>query len=449
MMNLLMKTMTSSTQAPNRTLPRPVPGTPPTPRPPRPERWTMDNGLRVLAVACGTLPQTAIRLILPAGSTHDPAEYPGTAALTGGLMAEGTRHLSAEELNLRLDTLGASFNVQVGHDFTEISLFLLSETLVAGFELFSEILLHPALPADELERARAETLDAFAARADEPGNVADDRTGVEIFGDDHPYARLTTGTPEAVAILPREVLQTFHATHYRPAGAILLVGGDFEPLMLRRLIEERLGDWTGEAPEFVLPPTPPRPAAAGSLIQLPWPDAAQGEIRVAGAGMRRADADWIPAMVANYLLGGSTITGRLGANLREEKGWTYGVRSGFAASLQPGGWTIDTAVDVEVVDDALREIAVELERFLAGPVPDEELQRAKQALILSLPRAFETPGRVVSRLGTIEAFGLPADYWERYPDAIRAVTAEEVLRVAREHFTPADLVRVVVGGAPS
>jgi zinc protease len=165
--------------------------------------------------------------------------------------------------------------------------------------------------------------------------------------------------------------------------------------------------------------------------------------------MRRADADWIPAMVANYLLGGSTITGRLGANLREEKGWTYGVRSGFAASLQPGGWTIDTAVDVEVVDDALREIAIELERFLAGPVPDEELQRAKQALILSLPRAFETPGRVVSRLGTVEAFGLPADYWERYPDAIRAVTAEEVLRVAREHFAPADLVRVVVGGAPS
>jgi zinc protease len=154
----------------------------------------------------------------------------------------------------------------------------------------------------------------------------------------------------------------------------------------------------------------------------------------------------VPATVANYLLGGSTITGRLGANLREEKGWTYGVRSGFAAALQPAGWAIETAVDAEVVDAALAEIAGELDRFLAGPVPEEELARARHSLILSLPRAFETPGRVVSRLGTVEAFGLPSDYWETYPARIQEVTADEVLRIARERFDPAGLVRVVVGG---
>jgi zinc protease len=122
------------------------------------------------------------------------------------------------------------------------------------------------------------------------------------------------------------------------------------------------------------------------------------------------------------------------------------VRSGFAAALQPAGWVIETAVDAEVVDAALEEIARELDRFLGGPVPDEELERARHSLILSLPRAFETPGRVVSRLGTVEAFGLPSDYWERYPERVAAVTAEEVLRIARERFAPADLVRVVVGG---
>ena len=428
------------------TLPRPTPGAPPIARPPRPERWTLDNGLRVLSVASGTLPQTAIRLILPAGSVRDPMAFPGTAALTGGLLTEGTLGLNAEELNLRLDTLGASLNVQVGHDFTEIDLYLLSETLAAGFELLADVLLHPAFPADELERARAETLDAFEARADEPSNVADDRVGIEVFGADHPYARLTTGTPEGVTSIPREALLEFHATHYRPFGAVLLIAGDFDPLALRRLVEERLGGWEGEAPALLTPPTPTRPAAAGSRIHIPWPDAAQGEIRVAGAGLRRADPEWIPAAVANYLLGGSTITGRLGSNLREEKGWTYGVRSGFAAALQPGGWVIETAVDADVVDAALAEIAIELDRFLAEPVPHEELERAKHALILSLPRAFETPSRVVSRLGTVEAFGLPVDYWESYPMQVQAVTADEVLRIARARFAPAGLVRIVVGG---
>jgi zinc protease len=400
----------------------------------------------VLSVERGSLPQIAIRLILPAGSARDPELFPGTAALTGGLLTEGTASLSAAELNLRLDTLGASLSVQVGHDFAEIDLYLLSETLVSGLDLFADVLLHPAFPPRELERARAETLDAFEARGDEPANVADDRTGIEIFGEGHPYARLTTGTPEGVKRVPGDALREFHGTHYRPDGAVLLVAGSFDPRALRAVVEDRLGGWSGRAPEVDLPPTPPRPAAAGSLVHLPWRDAAQGEIRVAGAGLRRADDAWIPASVANYLLGGSTITGRLGSNLREDKGWTYGVRSGFAAALQPAGWVIETAVDAEVVDAALKEITIELDRFLAGPVPDEELERARHALILSLPRAFETPGRVVSRLGTVEAFGLPTDYWERYSERVAAVTAEEVLRIARERFAPADLVRVVVGG---
>jgi zinc protease len=405
----------------------------------------MGNGLRVLTAATGTLPQAAIRLIVPAGSARDPEAFPGTAALAGALLTEGTLGLSARELNQRLDSLGASLSVQVGHDFAEVDLYLLSETMVAGFDLLADVVLHPAFPADEVERARAETLDAFEARADEPANVADDRTSVEIFGA-HPYARLTTGTPEGVAAVPREALEEFHATHYRPRGSVLLVAGSFDEALLRHLVEDRFGGWEGEAPLLTLPPTPARPAAAGSLVRLPWPDAAQGEIRVAGAGLRRADPEWVPATVANYLLGGSTITGRLGANLREEKGWTYGVRSGFAAALQPAGWAIETAVEAEVVDAALAEIAGELERFLAGPVPEEELARARHSLILSLPRAFETPGRVVSRLGTVEAFGLPSDYWETYPARIREVTAEEVLRIARERFDPAGLVRVVVGG---
>lgn len=424
--------------------PLPLPGTPPAARVPRPERWTLSNGLKVLAVARRKLPQVAVRLILPAGAAADPAMFPGTAALVGGLLTEGTWGLSADELNARIDSLGASIHAQVGHDHAEVDLVVLSETLAEGMELFAEVIAAPAFPEPEVERARAETLDALAARMDEPANVADDQFSLALYGE-HPYGRLTSGTEEGVASVPRDELVAFHAAHYRPEGSVILVAGDFDPAELRLLLERVFAEWTGSPPSLLVPETPPRAVQEGKLITIPWPEAAQGELRLGGIGMERRSPDWIAGAVANYLLGGSTITGRLGANLREDKGWTYGVRSGFAAALRSGGWVIETAVDVEVVDAAMAEILGELDRFVQEPVSSEELRRAKDAMILSLPRAFESPGRIASRFGTLEAFGLGPDYWDRFPERVEDVSTEDVLRIARHYFHPARLVRVVVG----
>lgn len=433
--------------APNRLheRPLPLPGAPPAPRVPRPERWLLSNGLRVVAVPRRHLPQVAMRLILPAGAAADPAEFPGTASLVGALLTEGTSRTPAEELNARIDALGASVHVQVGHDFADVDLVLLSETLPEGLELFAEVLVEPAFPQAELERIRAETLDALDARLDEPANVADDRISVAVYGEEHPYGRLTSGTAEGVSGVPREEIAAFHAARYRPEGSVLIVAGDFDSEELHVLLEQVLAGWTGEPPRLVVPETPALALEAGQSLSISWPDAAQGEIRLAGLGMERRSPDWIPAAVANYILGGSTITGRLGANLREDKGWTYGIRSGFAAALRRGGWVIETAVDVEVVERAVAEIVKELERFVAEPVPAEELRRARDAMILSLPRAFESPGRIVGRFGTLEAFGLEAEYWDRFPERVEAVTAADVQRIAREHFAPERLARVVVG----
>jgi predicted Zn-dependent peptidase len=428
-----------------RALERPVPGVPPRPRPPRPDRWTLSNGLRVLAVRRPSLPQVALRVVLPAGAAADPAGADGLASLVGSLLTEGTEACPGEELNRRLDGLGASLTAQVGHDFAEVDLLLLGETLGEGVDLLAEVLVRPTFPETELERVRAETLDALEARLDEPGNVADDRLAEALFGEDHPYARLPLGTEEGVAATRRAALVDFHRRHYRPGGAVLVVAGDFDPAGLRDLLESAFAGWTGEAERPDYPADPAPPSRGGSPLYVPWPEAMQSEIRIGGPGMRRASEDWVPAAVANYLLGGSTITGRLGANLREDKGWTYGVRSGFAAALRAGGWVVETAVDAEVTDAAIAEITSELTRFLAEPVPADELRRAKDALILSLPRAFETPGRIVSRMATVEVFGLPDDYWDTFPDRVESVGREDVMRVAHAYFDPARLVALAVG----
>lgn len=405
----------------------------------------MANGLRIVAAPRRGLPQVVVRLVIPAGSAADPASFSGTASLVASLLTEGTERRDAAAFNTEIDQLGAAMSASVGHDFAVVEMVLLADTLASGLELLAAAVMRPSFPAAETERVRAETLDGIRARDDEPANVADDRITEAVFGTGHPYGRPTWGSATAIQAVGPNVLRAFHDAHYRPDGSFVVVAGDFQTSQLADVISREFAGWRGAVSLPVVPAPPCLPRAAGERMVVPWEDAVQAEIRVAGVGVARHSPDWTPAGVANYIIGGSTITSRLGANLREEKGWTYGIRSAHADGLQPAGWLIETAVDVEVAEGALAEIESELYRILHEPVPVEELRRAKDALVLSLPRAFETPGRVVSRLATLEAYGLPDDYWERLPERIEAVSAEDIKRVAAQYFAPERLASVVVG----
>lgn len=425
-------------------VPRPLPGEP---RPlPLPEatRTTLPNGLELVVLPRPGLPQVVARLLVPAGAVADADGRDGLAAMVGGMLTEGTDAHTAAELNRRIDMLGASLGVHVGHDFAEVDLGLLAETLEEGLSLMAEIAARPSFPEVELERLRAETLDELLGRHDEPANVADDSIATAIFGA-HPYGRLPTGTVDGVQAMSRADLEAFHRRHYRPTGSVLLVSGDVQPDGIERVARAAFGDWHGIAELPKYPMEAGGPQLPGSRVAEAFDDAAQAEIRVGGIGMPRDHEDWIPASVANYLLGGSTITGRLGANLREEKGWTYGVRSGFAAGLQPGAWLVETAVDLEIAGAALAEIRRELDSFLDAPPPQKELDRARDALVLSLPRAFETPARTLARFSTIDAYGLPHDYWHRFAERVESVTRNDVLRVAQTYFDPSRLVWLAIG----
>jgi zinc protease len=298
-----------------------------------------------------------------------------------------------------------------------------------------------------LERIRAEVLDALDARHDEPANVADDSTAEAVFGKKHPYGRLPIGTAAGVRALRRDDLVAYHAERYTPSSSVLVIAGDIDPAGIRARLEATLGLWEGPTVINTDAPAIHRAAAAGAFLSVSWEEAAQSEIRFAGVGLPRTSPRWMAAIVANYILGGSTITGRLGANLREDKGWTYGVRSSFAGGIRAAGWVVDTAVGAEATHDAMNEISAELYRLVEEPVSPEELSRAREAMILSLPRAFETPTRIVSRIATLDAFGLPDDYWDTFPVKIAEVSVDDVQEIARDFFTPGELVRVAVGPA--
>ena len=426
----------------------PIPKTPPAPgTPPRTEippalRWRARSGLRVVAIPSPALPVVSVRLVLPsAGASADPAGAPGTASLVTALIGEGTQEHDPDALNEIIDALGVALEAHASHDVAEVSLSSLPEVLDEALPLLAEVARSPSFPDDQVDRARGEVLDALEARSDDPGTVADDTAAASVFGPDHPYGRPVDGTREGVADLTPSDLRDFHAARYRPEGAVLLVAGPIEEFALRPLVDRAFAEWSGSMP----PPAAPKCGkVSGREVRREW-DGGQAEIRLATAGIPRTSERWITAAVTNYLLGGSTITGRLGANLREEKGWTYGAGSALNPARGAGIWMAATAVEATVANEAVRVMLEEVRRLGSEPVTAYELRTAQDALVLSLARAFETVEARTARFASIDVFGLEEDYWERLTHRVRAVSAADVREMARTLLDPDRLIRVVVG----
>jgi predicted Zn-dependent peptidase len=421
---------------------RPAPGAAPTIQQPRFQRLRLANGLRVLAVCHDNLPEVSARLVLPYGAAEDPRARAGAALLVARALTEGTTERSAGEVAEWLDLLGARFRVDVDHDATTLSLRFLSHVLDGAFELLAEVVSRPAFDAKEVDRLRDERLDEIASGLDEPRVVASLRLGEATFGE-HPYGVRAGGVEETVREINADVLSDYHSRFYRPSGATLILVGDVpERDELRQRLETVFQAWQGDpddAGELAEPEIP----EARRLWAVQW-SGPQSEIRVGGVGISRADQDYPAVQVMNAILGG-LFSSRINMNLREEKGWTYGAGSHFDARKRRGPYYIATAVDAKVTVDAVREILAEMERMQAEPPSDEELELAKNALTLSLPRLFETVGQVSGRVAQQVIYGLPDNYWELYPEEVRAVTQTNVQLLAERLLSTRRTAIIVVG----
>ncbi len=421
---------------------RPPPGPPPQIRLPQYERFHLTNGLSVVAVRHDDLPEVSARVVIPFGASDDDRERAGTALLVARALTEGTSERTAGEVAERLDYLGARFSIDVDHDATTLSLHFLSRVFDEALAFLAEVLSRPAFDPSEVGRLRDERLDEIASSLDEPRAVASLRLHEACFGD-HPYGMRAGGVEETVREINAETLRNFHARYYGAAGATLVIVGDLpEGDQLKRRLTAALSVWSGD-------PDNPRPLADPSvgdgrhLWAIPW-DGPQSEIRVGGLGIRRLDPDYPAVMVMNAILGG-LFSSRINMNLREDKGWTYGAASRFDARKRRGPFYAATAVDAAATVSAVREILGEMEKMKVEPASDAELELAKNALTLSLPRLFETVGQVCGRVAQQAIYGLPDDYWITYRDQVAAVTREDVLAAARRLLTTERSAIVVVG----
>ncbi len=423
---------------------------PPPPGPIRPFqfppflRTRLANGLAVLAARHSDLPLVSLELVTPAGGQYDPEGKSGLAALTAGVLDEGTSGRTSMEIASAAERLGGYFTTGADWDVGYLSTGLLAQNRAAGFELLADVAFHPTFPAEELERLQRQRLAEILRRTHDPSALADDRFHRVLY-EGTAYAHPLIGEEDSLTTLDREALVDFYQRHFGLAGAALIAVGDFDPEELLREAESAFG--SGGPPAAPPPPEIRPPSRPGiSVHVVDRAGAAQTELRIGHPGVSRSHPDYPSLVVFNALLGGK-FTSRINLNLRERHGYTYGASSRFSTRMGPGPFTVNAAVATESTGAAAREVLFELRRIREALVEPAELEETQSYLVGVFPYTLQTIGDLAKRLETMAVFGLPDDYYTRHLERIAGVTREKVLEVARRHVDPERVAVVAVGPA--
>lgn len=414
---------------------------------PKPQEATLSNGLRVALLEDHKLPTFSLQLLLAGGGLADPADKRGLAMVTASLLREGTKQRSSRDVAEQLAKLGASLSsgASPSSGETAISVSGLTEHADAILALAADVVLNPAFPDTELQKYKARLLAQLQYQRSLPNFVAQEQFFRAVYGE-HPASYIVP--PEKVLQdLTRSDLAAYHAAYFRPTSAIVIAYGDLTLKELTRKLEHAFGGWPKADPGVVsLPAQPPAPKARVLLIDRPA--SVQTSLWVGSLGIDRRSDDYFAVLLMNHVLGGGPAS-RLFTHLREEKGYTYGVYSTFTGSKFPGVMLATMDVRTAVTADALQDLMAELKRIATEPVPEQELQNAKRALVGRFALSLDSPQSLVGNLATQKIYELPADYWETYPQRVEAITAADVRRVAQKYLDPSRLQLVAVGDSAS
>jgi zinc protease len=401
--------------------------------------------MRLVVAPVSKLPVVTLLMVIEAGATADPTGRDGLARLTARLLPEGTERSTGAEFAERLERLGASVDAHADWDVGIARVTVLTEHLDEATKLFGEMLRTPAFPEREVERLKAERLAELMQIRTEPGALADEMFTRFTYEAASRYSRPAGGATHDVEAITRDDVLRFYEARYRPAGMTLIAAGDVSPDQIEQLAHVTFDDWAGTLIGTEV--TSDRPARDTRAVHVvAKADAPQSELRVGHPGPPRNTPDYFPIVVMNAVLGG-LFSSRINLNLREAHGYTYGAFSGFDWRRRAGPFAVDTAVKTAVTDAAVREILNEIDRMRGEEIRPEELSLATSYLDGVFPIRYETTDAIAAALGNLVIYGLPDDYFDRYRERVRSVTASDVLTAARANLRPERMQIVAVGDA--
>ena len=422
----------------------PPPGPAPTLRPPTWTKSTLSNGAELIVSEKHDLPLVSFSITFLGGaSQYEKADRKGLAGVTAAMLSEGTKTRTGEALSNDLQMLGTSISSTIGSESGSISFTATKAKFAATLDILADMLLNSTFPGESLERIRAQRLVSLTQAKDQTGAIAGNVFPRTLYGADHPYGQYTTES--SMKAINRDDVGTLYHDYYRPGHAVITVVGDVDAASVKQTVEKALAAWPkgGTRPSFAYPAL--ATSKPTTIYVVDKPGAAQSTFAIGLPGPPRDTPDYYAMQVMNTMLGGM-FQSRLNANIREDKGYSYGVSSGFGYGKGPGAFRAGGDVVTAKTDLALVEFMKEL-RGIRGdrPITDEELATAKDSLIQRLPGQFAAIESINGAITGLWTQGLPDDYYRQFAAAVKAVTKDDVLRVAKKYVDVDHLAIVIVG----
>ncbi len=409
--------------------------------PPPSARIVLESGTVFHLLPDREVPLVNVKILVRTGAVLDPPDRTGLAELTGRLMRTGgTRDLRAEELDEALEGMGAVLQTNIGREAGNIALSVLSDDLDRGIGLLAQVLRFPVFSPREVEKEKNRTLERIRRSDDDPDEIAFRLFRSAVYGNDPRGRTPSVGTVSAVT--PSD-LAAFHRRHFHPDRILVGVSGDFTEEALLESWQRYFGDWqpSGLPAEPYPVPSGPAPRTV-SLSAKAFP---QSTILMGHLAPALDSPDLYAFSLLNYVLGGAGFNSRLTEEIRSNRGLAYSVGSWYRGAAGYGVFVTFCRTGAETTLEAARLLEEIVEDARREGVTADELQWAKDSVINGLVFSLESSAEIVARRLSYEYNGLPPDFLERYPDRLRAVTAEEVKDVARRYLRPGEAPMVFVG----
>jgi zinc protease len=409
-------------------------------------RRELPNGIVVLVRENHASPAVVIDGSVRAGALFAGRERAGLANFAAAALMRGTENRTFAEIYEQIESAGASLGISGSVHDTGFGGKSLAEDQGMLLELLADALRRPTFPAGHVERLRGEILTGLAIRAHDTRSMAG-LTFFELAYPDHPYAISNSGYPDTVAQITRDDLAAFHRRHFGPKGMLVTIVGAVQTEAAIAMVERCFGDWqNAEQPE---PPALPPAQKPASIVrkQVAIPGKTQADLVLGVPGPRRSEPDFLDARLANNVLGGFGMMGRIGDAVREKGGMAYYAFSQMDGGHGPGPWRVVAGVNPANVERAVELIRKELRRFVSRKISAEELAENQSQFVGRMPLQLETNEGVASSITTLEEFNLGLDYMRRYPALVQAITRESVLAVAQRYLDP-DRFALAVAGPP-
>lgn len=413
---------------------------------PKFEKAKLSNGLNVMLANRKTIPVVSFSLMINAGYSADQFAIPGTASLTANMLDEGTKKMNALQISDEMQNLGTYIGSSAGLDYNYLTLNSLKSNLDKSLSLWSEILLTPSFPQDELDKLKKQQIAGIKREKVQPTQMAYRVLPKLFFGEGHAYSLPLTGSgfEESVEKISREDLIKYHQTWYKPNNATLVIVGDVTLSEILPKIEKAFKDWKpGDVPQKNI--TNVEVKNSNVLYLLDKPAAQQSIILGGHLIVPKSDPDDLAIETMNDILGG-VFTSRINMNLREDKHWSYGSFSFFINTKSQRPYIFYGAVQTDKTKESILEMQKEIREYVSTrPATDDELNKIKMNNILSLSGQWETMSAVSSSLQQIVNYNYPENYFDTYSDKMKNLNLTQIHNAANKVIKPEKVIWVVVG----